>query len=173
MRTPIPLSARSEHLLPAGLSAELDSFLLSLEAENLAPKTRRTYADAVDQLGRFLVGRGMPTDVGAIRREHIEAFIADQVARRRPNTARNRYLALKRFFDWLLDEGGLAPRHGLLTTVSGSSSRMADQRRRPPITHRMPAVVKVAAIFVGARNSSEGRLGVPLGPVAYLSDQIG
>jgi site-specific recombinase XerD len=105
MRTPIPLSARSEHLLPADLGAELDSFLLSLEAENLAPKTRRTYAEAVDQLGRFLVGRGMPTDVGAIRREHVEAFVADQVARRRPNTARNRYLALKRFFDWLLDEG--------------------------------------------------------------------
>jgi hypothetical protein len=36
----------------------------------------------------------MPTDIGAIRREHVEAFIADQVARRRPNTARNRYLAL-------------------------------------------------------------------------------
>ena len=47
----------------------------------------------------------MPTDPGTIRREHVEAFVADQVARWRPNTARNRYLALKRFFDWLADEG--------------------------------------------------------------------
>jgi integrase len=74
MRTPIPLSTRPAVLLPADLRVELDSFLLSLEAENLAAKTRRT-------------------------------FVADQVARWRPNTARNRYLALKRFFDWLADEG--------------------------------------------------------------------
>jgi site-specific recombinase XerD len=130
MRTPIPLSARSEHLLPAGLGAELNSFLLSLEAENLAPKTRRTYADAVDQLGRFLVGRGMPTDVGAIRREHVEAFIADQVARRRPNTARNRYLALKRFFAWLLDEG-LIEMASTTSSLRGTlASRVGARRER-------------------------------------------
>ena len=105
MRTPIPLSTRSSRLLPADLRVELDSFLLSLEAENLAAKTRRTYGEAVELLGQFLAGRGMPTDPRAIRREHVEAFVADQVARWRPNTARNRYLALKRFFDWLADEG--------------------------------------------------------------------
>lgn len=105
MRTPIPLSTRPQRLLPADLRIELDSFLLSLEAENLAPKTRRTYGEAVELLGRFLADRGMPTEPRAVRREHVEAFVADQVARWRPNTARNRYLALKRFFDWLADEG--------------------------------------------------------------------
>jgi site-specific recombinase XerD len=105
MRTPIPLSIRPSSPLPADLRVELDSFLLSLEAENLAPKTRRTYGEAIELLGRFLVERGMPIDPGAIRREHVEAFVADQVARWRPNTARNRYLALKRFFDWLATEG--------------------------------------------------------------------
>jgi hypothetical protein len=86
MRTPIPLSARSSGLLPADLRVELDSFLLSLEAENLAAKTRRTYGEAVELLGRFLADRGMPTDPRAIRRKHVEAFVADQVARWRPNT---------------------------------------------------------------------------------------
>jgi site-specific recombinase XerD len=105
MRTPIPLSTRPSSPLPADLRVELDSFLLSLEAENLAPKTRRTYGEAIELLGRFLVERGMPIDPGAVRREHVEAFVADQVARWRPNTARNRYLALKRFFDWLAAEG--------------------------------------------------------------------
>lgn len=106
MRTPTPVPTSLPSLrLPAGLAFELDSFLLSLEAENLAAKTRRTYGEAVDLLGRFLAERGMPTEPGVIRREHIEAFVADQVARWRPNTARNRYLALKRFFDWLVDEG--------------------------------------------------------------------
>src|SRR2546423_7130859 len=103
MRTAIPLptsrSNRPRVSMSLDFRAELDSFRLSLEAENLAPKTRRTYGEAVELLGRFLAGRGMPTDPGAIRREHVEAFIADQVARWRPNTARNRYLALKRFFD--------------------------------------------------------------------------
>jgi site-specific recombinase XerD len=106
MRTPTPRSTdRPEARLPAGLTIELDSFLLSLEAENLAAKTRRTYGEAVELLGRFLVERGMPTNPASVRREHVEAFVADQVARWRPNTARNRYLALKRFFDWLTEEG--------------------------------------------------------------------
>ena len=105
MRTQTPLLSRASPPLPTDLRIELDSFLLSLEAENLAPKTRRTYAEAVELLGRFLADQGMPTGPGAIRREHVEAFVADQVARWRPNTARNRYLALRRFFAWLLDEG--------------------------------------------------------------------
>jgi site-specific recombinase XerD len=109
MRTPIPvLTTRSTHprdLLSAGFRAELDSFLLSLEAQNLAPKTIRSYGESVELLGRFLTDRGMPTDPRAVRREHVEAFVADQVARWRPMTARNRYLACKRFFDWLADEG--------------------------------------------------------------------
>jgi site-specific recombinase XerD len=105
MRTSTPLPTRLDHRLSTGIRAELDSFLLSLEAENLAPKTRRTYGEAVELFGRFLAGRGMPSDPGTIRREHVEAFVADQVARWRPNTARNRYLALKRFFNWLADEG--------------------------------------------------------------------
>ena len=91
--------------LPADFRAELDSFLLACEAQNLAPKTRRTYEEAVALLGRFLVDRAMPSEPARIRREHVEAFIADQIARWRPNTARNRYLAIKRFFDWLAEEG--------------------------------------------------------------------
>ena len=105
MRTRSPSSTTSSTALPADFRAELDSFLLACEAENLAPKTRRTYEEAVALLGRFLVARGMPTDLLSVRREHVEAFIADQIARWRPNTARNRHLALKRFFDWLTEEG--------------------------------------------------------------------
>jgi site-specific recombinase XerD len=104
MRTRTPSPTAPSIRLPVEFQAELDSFLLACEAENLAPKTRRTYREAISFLGRFLVDRGMPLDPARIRREHVEAFIADQVARWRPNTARNRHLALKRFFDWLADE---------------------------------------------------------------------
>jgi hypothetical protein len=81
MRTVIPSPTRVDDELPAAFRAEIDSFLLSLEAENLAPKTRRGYGESVELLGRFLAARGMPADPRAVRREHVEAFVADQVAR--------------------------------------------------------------------------------------------
>ena len=40
MRTQIPTIQRPGGALPAAFAAELDSFLLSLEAENLAPPVR-------------------------------------------------------------------------------------------------------------------------------------
>src|SRR5258708_29099111 len=47
------------------------------------------YAEAVRTLGAFLVKQGMvkqgmPTDVAVISREHVEAFISDQLERWRP-----------------------------------------------------------------------------------------
>ncbi len=54
MRTPTPLQIRPERLLSAGLAVEL--------------------------LGRILADRGMPTEPATVRREDVEAFIADQVA---------------------------------------------------------------------------------------------
>jgi site-specific recombinase XerD len=47
----------------------------------------------------------MPTDVTALTREHVEEFIADQLARWKPGTAHNRYRSLQAFFRWLTDEG--------------------------------------------------------------------
>jgi site-specific recombinase XerD len=39
------------------------------------------------------------------RREDIEAFIADQLARWKPATAANRYRSLRVFYSWLETEG--------------------------------------------------------------------
>jgi site-specific recombinase XerD len=89
------------------LGANAASFARHLRAANLSPKTQRTYLDALAQFARFLADAGMPTDVRAIRREHVEAFIADQLARFKPATAANRYASLRPFFAWLIDEGEL------------------------------------------------------------------
>lgn len=51
------------------------SFLRHLHAENRTPATRTTYAKAIDQLATFLAVSGMPSQVEAIRREHIEHFL--------------------------------------------------------------------------------------------------
>lgn len=144
MRTRTPHPPARRLALPDAFRVELDSFLLSLEAENLAEKTRRTYEEAVSLFGQFLAERGMPTTPALIARGHIDAFIADQIARWRPNTARNRYLALKRYFDWLAIEG--------LIEVSPMA------RMRPPRVPEEPVPVLGDEAVRALLRACEGRL---------------
>jgi hypothetical protein len=44
--------------------------------------------------------------VSELEREHIQAYIADQLARWKPATAHNRYRGLHAFFKWEVAEGG-------------------------------------------------------------------
>ena len=90
---------------PGDLSSSAASFARYLRAANIAPATLKTYAEASGPSSGFLAERGMPTDVAVISREHVEAFITDQLARWRPATAANRYRGLQRFFAWLVEEG--------------------------------------------------------------------
>jgi len=92
-----PLS--ESYLLLAG------SFRRKLLAENKSPRTVQTYGDALRLFGEFLVDRGMPLALPHIRREHVEAFVTDQLARYRPATASNRYRTLNLFFSWCVAEG--------------------------------------------------------------------
>jgi len=64
-----------------------------------------TYTEAVNQLDAFLADRGMPQAVEHIKREHVEAFIADLLDRLSASTANNRHRALSRFFAFLEEEG--------------------------------------------------------------------
>ncbi len=81
------------------------SFARSLRAENTSVRTQETYLEAVTQLARFVVDKGMPQHVAHMRREHVEMFITDLLQRFKPATANNRYRGLQRFFKWLVDEG--------------------------------------------------------------------
>lgn len=81
------------------------SFRLSLAAQNKSPKTAKSYLEALGLLGDYLARQGMPQEIWNIRREHVEAFIADQVARWRPATAANRYRSVQQFFKWAQEEG--------------------------------------------------------------------
>ena len=79
------------------------SFERHLRAENKSDRTVETYLEAVRLLRAFLALRG----VGLVEadRAHIEAFLADLLARWKPATAANRYRSLKVFYAWLEDEG--------------------------------------------------------------------
>lgn len=77
---------------------------LSLRARNRASRTIKSYLETLEHFRLFLVAAGMPTQVDKITREHVEAFVADQVARWRPKTAQVRYGDLRQFFNWALEE---------------------------------------------------------------------
>jgi site-specific recombinase XerD len=80
--------------------------MLHLEAENKAPRTLVTYAEAVRALDAFLTRSGMPNLVATVRREHVEAFLVSLQARgHRPSTVANRFRSVQQFFRWLKDEG--------------------------------------------------------------------
>jgi site-specific recombinase XerD len=99
---------RAGHSSPgADIETRAAAFRRALIAANLSPMTVKTYGESVSLLAAFLRGRGMPTAVGAISREHVEAFITDQLSRWKPATAANRYRGVQRFFAWLVEEGEL------------------------------------------------------------------
>jgi site-specific recombinase XerD len=80
-------------------------FEISLRAGNKSPKTIKSYLEAVDLFRDFSVAAGFPTMVDKINRDHVETFLADQLARWRPKTAQIRYGNLRQFFKWCQEEG--------------------------------------------------------------------
>ena len=83
----------------------LDSFRRALRAKNVADRTVQTYCESVSQLGDYLAANGMPTTLDGIRREHVEAFIENLLARFKPATAANRFGGLRAYFKWTVEEG--------------------------------------------------------------------
>jgi site-specific recombinase XerD len=90
---------------PGGIRPLADSFLTSLEAQHKSPRTIKVYMEAVRLLADHLEATGMPTLVSAIRREHVESFVIDQLRRHKATTASIRFRALQQFFRWALEEG--------------------------------------------------------------------
>jgi site-specific recombinase XerD len=83
----------------------LPVFRRHLAAENKAPRTIRAYTEAVRMLALFLGSRGMPVDPARMTRDHLEAFIEDQLVRLKATSARARYRSLQQFFRWAEAEG--------------------------------------------------------------------
>ena len=73
------------HLLVLNLS-----FRRTLEAENKSSRTIEAYTDAVRLLASYCQAHGHPVLAGELQREHVQLFIADQLAagsQRPPTTA--------------------------------------------------------------------------------------
>ena len=88
---------------PDALASLRDSFALHLESGH-APKTSRIYLAALDALIRHLEAQGMPTGARAVRREHIESYLAMRRATVAPATLSVEYRALRQFWRWAEEE---------------------------------------------------------------------
>lgn len=87
------------------LSELLGSWQVSLRAQGKSPKTLQAYSAAGGQLFAFLAAAGMPTRVGSIRREHVEAYLIDLAGRCAPSTVGTRYRGLQQLWRYLTEEG--------------------------------------------------------------------
>jgi len=101
----VPTDAPEDTASSADVLLNLSAFVPHLRSMNRSSNTIRGYVEAVEKLDAFLAANGMPRAVANIRREHIEAFIEDQLARLRPASAANRYRSVQQFFRWLVEEG--------------------------------------------------------------------
>ena len=90
---------------PDDVTVLVTSWRRSLAARRASPRTIATYTTAVEQLAAYLAAAGMPSRLVYIRREHVEAWITDLLARRAPATANNRWRGAQAFFGWCVEEG--------------------------------------------------------------------
>lgn len=125
------------------ISELLPSFERTLRARNRAARTIQSYSEAVTLLGKFLAAHGLPTDVPRIERQHVEAFVADQLDHHSPATASVRYKSLQQFFRWAEDED---------ETDANPMARM-----KPPDVVDQPVPVVTDAAMVALLRSCDGR----------------
>jgi site-specific recombinase XerD len=118
-------------------------FELSLRSRNRAAKTIKSYVEVLRLFREFLVRSGMPTEIDKINREHVEAFIADQLQRWWPKTAHVRYGDLRQFFRWAVDDGEI-PASPMINMV-------------PPSLPEVPVPIVSDGDLKKLLNTSEGK----------------
>lgn len=88
------------------LGESIDDYRLSLHAAGKSTSTQAVYTLALTYFDEYLADQGMPRDLAAIRREHVESWLAavrDQG--RAPATVSVYYRSLQPFWRWAIDEG--------------------------------------------------------------------
>jgi len=65
--------ARASILVEGNILDNITSRTRHLRAASVRPNTIETYTDSARQLAEYLASKGMPTDVAAIHREHVES----------------------------------------------------------------------------------------------------
>jgi integrase/recombinase XerD len=106
MTAPRPRSRQTKHLDAGMFQAEINSFALRLAAEGKAPKTIRTYTEAV----QWFAAAGLQAGRGGweqVTSGDIQRWMAWLLGRYSAAYASNQYRALQQFFKWLAAEDQL------------------------------------------------------------------
>lgn len=93
---------------PGSLAGYIDSFERHLKLRNRSPKTIQHYVETAVQFVRFAADRGMPQLAASLRREHVEMYIEWLQAWAAPSSVNSRYISLRQFFTYLVEEGECA-----------------------------------------------------------------
>ena len=81
------------------------SWIRSLKAANLAPRTIVAYTGSLESLQKSLLANGRPTDITLLRREHLENWLVEMLeAGASASTSAHRYRGVQQFFKWALEE---------------------------------------------------------------------
>ncbi|MDQ3690003.1 MAG: tyrosine-type recombinase/integrase [Chloroflexota bacterium] len=86
------------------IASTREYWTLHLKSQGRAERTISTYLNALRKLDEFLAEQGMPRQLRAIRREHLEAWIADMLGRNQAGTVSIAFRSVRPFFRWLVDE---------------------------------------------------------------------
>jgi site-specific recombinase XerD len=82
------------------------SWIRSLKAANLAPRTIVAYTGSLESLQKSLLANGRPTDITLLKREHLEGWLVEMLeSGASASTAAHRYRGVQQFFKWALEEG--------------------------------------------------------------------
>jgi len=127
---------------PDALDTLRDSFALHLDATR-SDKTSRIYLSALDALVRHLQANGMPTGARAVRREHVESYVARRRDEVKPTTLSLEFRALQQFWKWAVEEDEV--------------DRSPMERMKPPRVPDSPVPVVPVADFRKLLKTAEGR----------------
>jgi site-specific recombinase XerD len=115
--TEASISSTTARVTQEDVSVNIKSFERHLKPKNLSPRTIKTYMEACNLFARFLEDRAMPRLVANVKREHVEAWLADMLDRgQTPATAANRYRSISQFFKFL-DEDHELPKGNPMTNI--------------------------------------------------------
>ncbi len=130
------------------LGTLLNDWRTHLRARNRSKATIDSYVRCATAFRAYLVEHGMPTAVGSITREHVEAFLAALADRVAPATTAKHYRSLQQLFRWLEEDGEIA--------------RSPMERMRPPAVPVQPVPIltddQLSALLATCRgNTFENR----------------
>lgn len=120
----------------------VDSWQLTLEAENKSPRTIGNYLEGLDLFQRWLVDEHPGAQAEDVTVAICRAYLAHLVETRAPSTARTRWAALRQFWAWCTTEGEIPV------------NPMADVR--PPKVPEKPVEVPTKDILLALLKVCEG-----------------